>query len=86
LGLDDTFGEALFFFRRFLLSFTMIHVKFRDTDPDTGIITQDEVIVMSENPDRATWAKMTIEKDWFDHNPDHNREFYLFDTETEQEF
>lgn len=64
----------------------MIHVKFRDTDPDTGIITQDEVIVMSENPDRATWAKMAIEKEWFDINPDHNREFYLFDTETGQEF
>lgn len=64
----------------------MIHVKFRDTDPDTGIITQDEVIVMSENPDRATWAKVAIEKDWFDAYPDHNREFYLFDTETETEF
>lgn len=66
----------------------MIHVKFRDTDPNTGIITQDEIIVTSEHPDRASWAKMAIEKDWFDESPvsDHNREFYLFDTETGKEF
>lgn len=64
----------------------MIHLKFRDTDPDTGIITQDEVIVMSEHPDRASWAKMAIEKDWFgDSGSDHNREFYLLDTETGKE-
>jgi hypothetical protein len=63
-----------------------IQIKFRDTDPDTGIITQNDVIAESHNPDRATWVKMAIEKDWFDAYPDHNREFYLLDTETGQEF
>jgi hypothetical protein len=57
----------------------MIEVRFRDIDPDSGDISQDELICNCLDIDNAKWVKIAIEENWYGENGpcDPNREFYI---------
>lgn len=57
----------------------MFEVRFKDTDPDTGSVSQDKMICECEDHQEAFWVQKSLEKDWFSDNgpQDPNREFYI---------
>ena len=55
-----------------------IEVRFKDIDPDTGRINQDECICLVQHPDDGIWISMSLTAD----NPFENREFYVHDSKT----
>ena len=52
-------------------------VKFKDIDPDTGLISQ--IVLMAVCPDinKAYCIAEALTKDWFSTNGDPNREFFV---------
>lgn len=56
----------------------MIEIRFRDIDPDTGGVSQDQKLAVSDSQNHANWIKYSLEQHGKD---DPNREFYLVDLE-----
>jgi|688.fasta_scaffold00290_61 hypothetical protein len=57
---------------------SMILVKFRDIDPDTGSISQEGTVATCADEQLANWVKSALGRDNAE-NGDPNREFYLDD-------
>ena len=57
-----------------------IEVRFKDIDPDSGRINQDECICLVQHPDDGVWICSSLIKD----NPFENREFYVFDPKNKE--
>ena len=57
----------------------MFEVRFKDTDSDTGVISQDKKVCECEDYQEAFWIQKSLEKDWFSESgsQDPNREFYI---------
>ena len=57
----------------------MFEVRFKDTDPDTGEISQDKKICECEDHQEAFWVQKSLESEWFSSEgaQDPNREFYI---------
>jgi hypothetical protein len=57
----------------------MFKVRFKDIDPDTGSVSQDQIICECEHYAEAFWIKKSLEHQWFseDGPQDPNREFYI---------
>ncbi len=57
----------------------MFEVRFKDTDPDTGEISQDEKICFCEDAQNANWIRHSLEYEWYSEEgaQDPNREFYI---------
>ena len=58
-------------------------VRFRDIDPDTGLVSQDKMIASCETCESAEWIVNALEVESFSqlsHDP--NREFYVLDCST----
>jgi len=56
----------------------MIHIKFRDIDPDTGNVSQEKVIATCENPEVAKVIVKALSK-WQSSEP--NREIFSINAE-----
>jgi hypothetical protein len=54
----------------------MIEIRFKDIDPDTGKISNDKLIAISENQDFADWINAGLA---LTNESDPNREFYTRD-------
>ena len=56
-------------------------IRFKDTDPDSGDISQDLLIAVCDEEDNAKWLLQAIIKDWYsiDGPNDPNRDFYIAD-------
>jgi len=56
-----------------------IELRFKDIDPDSGDISQDELMCICLDMDMANWLKITVEENWYGENGpcDPNREFYI---------
>lgn len=54
-------------------------VRFKDIDPDSGEVSQDEFFCMCKDEKIAKLILNLVIKDWFSENgpSDHNREFYI---------
>jgi len=52
-------------------------IRFKDIDPDSGIISQDEFFCMCNDENTAKLILDLVEKDWYSENGDPNREFYI---------
>jgi hypothetical protein len=57
----------------------MFEIRFKDIDPDTGEISQDEKICVCEDPRSANWVRHSLEHEWYspEGSQDPNREFYI---------
>ena len=56
----------------------MIQIRFKDIDPDSGDISQDQLIATCENQNSADWVTAALARENADFgNP--NREFYTVD-------
>lgn len=56
-------------------------VRFKDIDPDTGLISQDSLIATCNTESDAKWVHAALNAEWFSPNGgcDPNREFYILD-------
>jgi len=56
-------------------------VRFKDIDPDTGLVSQDKMIAGCDSFESAEWVKGAINAQWFSPGGecDPNREFYILD-------
>jgi hypothetical protein len=55
-------------------------VRFKDIDPDTGLVSQDKMIATCDSLESAEWVKGAITAQFFsDAGGDPNREFYILD-------
>ena len=54
-------------------------VWFKDTDPDTGNISQDGIIALCDSESNAKWVLSAIVSDWYSPSGanDPNRDFYI---------
>jgi hypothetical protein len=60
----------------------MIEIRFFDVDPDTGYITQDKLIAITETESMTNWVKAALYEYGADDNP--NRTIYLSTEVTSQ--
>lgn len=51
-------------------------IRFKDIDPDSGIVSQDVILATSENEMYARWILHSLESDNGE-NGEPNREFYI---------
>jgi hypothetical protein len=56
-------------------------VRYTDIDPDTGLVSNDELIAQCKTDTLARWVLTALEKDWYspDGPNDPNRSFYILD-------
>jgi len=54
-------------------------VRFKDIDPDSGTVSQDEFFCMCQEENTAKLILSFVIKDWYSENgpSDSNREFYI---------
>jgi hypothetical protein len=59
-------------------------VRFKDIDPDTGLVSQDKMIAVCENFESAELVQDALTAQWFSPNGacDPGREFYILDCST----
>jgi hypothetical protein len=57
----------------------MFEVRFKDIDPDTGSVSQDQILCECKDHEAAFWIQKSLEYHWFseDGAQDPNREFYI---------
>jgi len=57
----------------------MFEVRFKDINPDSGDVSQDEKICECADHQSAFWVLKSLEFEWFsdDGARDPNREFYI---------
>jgi hypothetical protein len=52
-------------------------VKFKDIDPDTGLVSQNVLMAVCPDLNKAHCIAEALTKDWFESCGDPNREFFV---------
>ena len=52
-------------------------IRLKDIDPDTGKTSQDMILALTFDLERAELIRNCLEKSWFYNDGDPNREFYI---------
>lgn len=55
----------------------LYEIRFKDIDPDTGLITNDKFLAYTDSVDKADFLRSLIELDYANNAADPNREFYI---------
>ena len=56
-------------------------IRFKDIDPDSGNVSQDELIALCDSENNAKWVLQALLQDWYSPSGpnDPNRDFYMVD-------